>query len=72
MFDESVYERASYLEQAEIDHALARHRADRAARVPGGDTCRVCGDPIPLARRQAIDTDLCVACARELERERRS
>ena len=71
MFDESDYERASKLAQGEIDAALARHRAQIAARGEGREDCRACGEPIPPARRKAVKAVLCVECQERHEKQGR-
>lgn len=77
---------AAAREQELRDDALAAHRRRlaRASRptadwpalteVVGGDDeplCAVCGEPIPAARRQALEgqgCDTCIDCQEELER----
>ncbi|MDT8428507.1 MAG: TraR/DksA C4-type zinc finger protein [Pseudomonadales bacterium] len=60
--DEVHFEQAARLAQMELDAALHRHRARPAVTSLPMETCSECGDDIPLARRQAINTHLCVHC----------
>lgn len=65
---------ASEIEQRERDAALARHLARSAASMRGRQDvtdCEDCGEPIEVARRQALPgATRCAACAREAERVR--
>ncbi|HYH17516.1 MAG TPA: TraR/DksA C4-type zinc finger protein [Azospirillum sp.] len=54
-----------------LSHALAG-RITGPRPGPGSDACVRCGEPIPAARRHAVDgVATCVSCQDELERARR-
>lgn len=64
-----VIDRAQAAEETERDLALAFVPAPRSGK--SAPDCRVCGAPIPEARRQAVVTELCIRCARAAERGKR-
>lgn len=57
-----VFDRASDLEMAQREAAIEAARTHRAG-GPSRTECAICGEPIPLARRQAVPgVKLCIAC----------
>lgn len=59
--NERDFERAAELTERERQHALATHQ-QRQAQRRRATVCEDCGDPIPLARQQAVVTPYCVEC----------
>jgi phage/conjugal plasmid C-4 type zinc finger TraR family protein len=62
-------DRAQHHNEQHLAQALAAHKAGRARPTSSSAThCLDCGDPIPLARRQAVPGCVrCVVCQREAD-----
>lgn len=66
-----MFDRASDLEMAQREAAVAAARTHRESR-PSRAECTDCGAPIPKARQQAVPgVALCVSCQSVQERRRR-
>jgi phage/conjugal plasmid C-4 type zinc finger TraR family protein len=48
--------------------ALAAFRDHHSGQGESAYFCRVCGIRIPDDRRQAVKTDLCIDCARQIDK----
>ena len=60
-------DKAQLIEEFHRAEALAR-MTTAATPTTGAERCRICGDPIPEARRLLVPgTDLCVECKAEQE-----
>lgn len=64
-------DRASQLEEAQRQSALASHQQNRQACTPQpAQDCQECGDPIPAARQAAYPAaQHCISCATHLEQQ---
>lgn len=65
-----LYDRATAREEELRADALdeVRHRIETTRRQPSAEYCRVCDEPIPLARRRAVPgVQTCVECQTDLE-----
>ncbi|WP_404991343.1 TraR/DksA C4-type zinc finger protein [Cupriavidus pauculus] len=72
MFSNRALDHASQIEQAERDHAIERVRALKAA-GESAEFCQddVCGEPIPEARRLAVQgCRFCIDCQARREKAR--
>lgn len=63
------FDRATEIEEAQREDALEQHRWRRQS-LPAVSSrvCRVCDEPIPVARRRAVPgCATCIDCQRDLE-----
>lgn len=60
-----IFDRATELEERQRAEAIAQARARAHVSHAGREDCALCGEPIPEARRLAVQgCTLCIDCAR--------
>ena len=65
-----IFDRASEREERVRENALAeaRYQRERERARPSAEACRICDEPIPLARRRAVPgVQTCIDCQQDLE-----